>query len=262
MVEGKTDPDAVPEIRATDIQRGDLFELGQHRLLCGDATAVADVAQLLGEVTPALMVTDPPYGVDYDPAWRARAGMQVNPAKLGRVTNDDRADWTEAWRLFPGAIVYVWHAGLHASCVQDSLEQVGFEIRSQIVWAKDRFALSRGDYHWQHEPCWYGVKTGGVSHRTEDRSQNTLWTIPAREDSGHGHGTQKPVECMARPMRNHDVDTVYDPFVGSGTSLVAATQTRRACYAIEIDPSYCQVTIDRWEAFTGERAVKVGDARP
>jgi DNA modification methylase len=207
------------------------------------------------------MVTDPPYGVDYDPGWRARVGVNLNTKKLGTVTNDDRADWTDAWRLFPGDVAYVWHAGLRASLVQESLERAGFIPRAQIVWAKDRLALSRGDYHWQHEPCWYAVRDGGTGHRTDDRTQSTLWSIPARDDAGHGHGTQKPVECMRRPMQNHVPSDVYDPFAGSGTTLMAAEQLGRRCVAIEIEPRYVQVAIDRWEAFTGGTAVKVaGDA--
>jgi DNA modification methylase len=256
---GKTDPDDIPAERPTGIQRGDLFELGRHRLLCGDATTQADVARVLGDVTPVLMVTDPPYGVDYDPTWRAEAGINRNTQKLGAVTHDDRADWAEAWALFPGNVAYVWHAGLKASIVETSLVVSGFELRSQIIWAKDRMALSRGDYHWQHEPCWYAVRSGEPGHRTDDRTQTTLWTIPARDDNGHGHGTQKPVECMARPMRNHAVSDVYEPFAGSGTTIIAAEQLGRSCLAIEFEPRYVQVTIDRWEAFTGSTARKVGE---
>jgi len=144
--------------------------------------------------------------------------------------------------------------------VHASLEQAHLIPRAQIVWAKDRLALGRGDYHWQHEPCFYAVRAGVSAQRTADRTQTTLWTIPSRDDAGHGHSTQKPVECMARPMRNHDVHEVYDPFVGSGTSLVAAEMERRTCVALDIDPQYCQVAIDRWEMFTGQTAVKVGEA--
>ena len=104
-------------------------------------------------------------------------------ASWAQVANDDRADWREAWALFPGDVAYCWHAGKHASTVQASLEAAGFEVRAQIVWAKDRFALSRGDYHWQHEPCWYAVRKGAGGHWLGDRSQTTLWQIPAREDS-------------------------------------------------------------------------------
>lgn len=258
---GLTNPEAIPPERATTIQRGDLFALGAHRVLSGDSTDAADVAYVLDGVQPVLMVTDPPYGVEYDPAWRARAGVNRNTHKLGRVTNDDRADWTEAWRLFPGDVAYVWHGGLKAGLVQTSLEQAGFAVRAQIVWAKDRLALSRGDYHWQHEPCWYAVREGAGGHRTDDRTHSTLWEIPAREDDGHGHGTQKPVECMRRPMQNHVATDVYDPFAGSETTVIAAEQLRRRCFAIEIEPRYVQLMLDRWAAFTGLAATKI-DAAP
>jgi len=254
--DGLTDPDTLPELRPTTIQRGDLFILGSHRLLCGDSTNSADVTRVLDGATPLLMVTDPPYGVDYDPTWRVKAGVNHNRAKLGAVTNDDRADWTDAWRLFPGDVAYVWHGGLKASVVQTSLEQAGFALRAQIIWAKDRLVLSRGDYHWQHEPCWYAVREGRPGHRTPDRSPTTLWTIPARDDDGHGHGTQKPVECMRRPLEHHLATDVYEPFAGSGTTLIAAEQLGRRCYAIEIEPQYVQVILDRWAAFTGQQPVK------
>jgi DNA modification methylase len=250
-----------PEVPASRL--GDLWILGEHRLLCGDSTSRADVALLLGGAVPYVMVTDPPYGVDYDPAWRARAKVNLNQGKLGKVQNDDRADWQEAWRLFPGAVAYVWHAGRRASEVQESLTAAGFETVSQIIWAKDRLVLSRGDYHWQHEPCWYCVREGNQHQWHGDRSQTTLWTIPGREDSGHGHGTQKPVDCMQRPMLNNSSpgDGVYDPFVGSGTSIIAATQCGRRCFAMEIDPGYVDVAVQRWQKFTGNAAVLLGDGR-
>ena len=204
------------------------------------------------------MVTDPPYGVDYDPTWRAKAGVNRNPDKQGSVENDGRADWRAAWVLYPGDIAYVWHAGRFASVVQASLDASGFAIRSQIIWAKDRFALSRGDYHWQHEPCWYAVREKKTGHWAGDRSQTTLWQIAAREDTGHGHGTQKPVECMRRPIENNSErgEAVYDPFVGSGTTIIAAEMTGRSCHAIEINPAYVDAAIARWQAFTGHTAVR------
>lgn len=256
--EGLTDPDAVPEKPADPITKpGDLWLLGKHRLLCGDSTSATDVARLLDGAVPALMVTDPPYGVEYDPEWRMDAGLTGNTARMGKVMNDDRADWTEAWKLFPGDVAYVYHAGVFASTVQQSLERAGFAIRAQIIWAKDRLALSRGDYHWQHEPCWYAVREGGKGHRTDDRTQTTLWSIPARDDAGHGHGTQKPVECMERPVRNHLADLVYEPFAGSGTTVIACERTGRTCMAMELDPGYCDVVVRRWEEFTGRKAERV-----
>lgn len=258
---GKKDPDDVPSAPVKPItQPGDVWLLGQHRLLCGDSTKKEDVDRVIGGGPPPLiMVTDPPYGVEYDPSWRAEAGVNKNKKKMGKVENDNQADWTAAWQLFTGDIAYVYHAGAKAGVVQASLEISGMEIRAQIVWAKDRMALSRGDYHWQHEPVWYAVREGKPGRRTDDRSQTTLWTIPAREDKGHGHGTQKPVECMARPLRNHECDVAYDPFMGSGTTLIAAEQTGRKCYGIEIDPVYVDVAVRRWAEFTEKDPVREGD---
>lgn len=260
--EGLTDPDEAPEPPADPVSRvGDVWLLGRHRILCGDSTVASDVERVLAGVKPHLMVTDPPYGVEYDPKWRADAGVNKNTAKLGKVENDDRADWRDAWALFPGDVAYVWHAGVHAGVVADSLTACGFAIRSQIIWAKDRFALSRGDYHWQHEPCWYAVRAKG--HWAGDRSQSTLWQIKSRDDSGVGHGTQKPVECMKRPIENNSSpgQAVYEPFSGSGTTIIAAEMTGRACYAIELSPAYVDVAVTRWEKFTGQAATLEGDGR-
>jgi DNA modification methylase len=257
FTEGLTDPDVVPDLPTDPVARdGDVWVLGRHRLLCGDSTSREDVQKLLAGVSPHLMVTDPPYGVSYDPAWRKRAGVNLNPRKLGKVANDDRADWREAWELFPGAVAYIWHASLHTSEVKQSLEASGFEMRAQIIWAKDRFAFSRGHYHWQHEPCWYGVRGTSGAHWSGDRKQSTVWNIDARDDDGHGHGTQKPVECMRRPIENNSSpgQALYDPFSGSGTTLIAAEMTGRSCLAIDIDPAYVDVAVLRWQAFTGQDA--------
>jgi DNA modification methylase len=200
------------------------------------------------------MVTDPPYGVSYDPAWRHRVGVNRS-SRLGKVANDERADWEAAWKLFPGNIAYVWHGALHATTVADSLQKQGFVIRAQIIWAKERLVIGRGDYHWQHEPCWYAVREKG--HWTGDRKQTTLWTIASGgQDTETVHGTQKPVECMRRPMLNNSEAgaAVYDPFLGSGTSLIAAETVGRSCFAAEIDPLYVDVAIRRWQAFTGQTA--------
>lgn len=185
---------------------------------------------------------------------------------MGKVTNDDRADWTEAYSLFPGDVVYVWHAALHAGTVAINLADAKFVIRSQIVGAKPHFAISRGHYHWQHEPCWYAVKKGRTSKWVGDRKQSTLWEFPARigahgnkDDAVTDHSTQKPVECMARPIRNHGGkgDDVYDPFLGSGTTIIAAEQLGRRCFGLELSETYCDIIIARWEKLTGEKAVRV-----
>lgn len=256
---GNTDPDATPEPPTDPVTRpGDVWILGRHRITCGDSTSATDVDRLLDGVKPHLMVTDPPYGVEYDPTRTSN-----NPLKAGKVLNDDRADWREAWALFPGDVAYVWHASMFSHVVLESLEACGFEHRAMIVWAKDRFTLSRGHYHWQHEPCWYAVKKCGTGHWAGDRKQSTLWSIKAREDDGHGHGTQKPVECMRRPIENNSSpgQAVYEPFSGSGTTIIAAEQTGRCCYAIELNPAYVDVAVRRWQDFTGGGAVLEGDGR-
>ncbi|MBL6081392.1 site-specific DNA-methyltransferase [Belnapia sp. T18] len=259
---GLTDPDAVPKAPAEPVTHpGDVWLLGRHRLVCGDSTTPEAVEAALGGVRPHLMVTDPPYGVEYDPAWRNRAGLSTT-RRIGAVANDDRADWRAAWALFPGEVAYVWHGALHAAAVAESLTACDFEIRAQIVWAKDRLVLGRGHYHWQHEPCWYAVRKAAGGHWAGGRKQTTLWQIASRgQDAETVHGTQKPVECMRRPIENNSSpgQAVYEPFGGSGTTLIAAEMTGRACHAIELSPAYVDVAVTRWQAFTGQQAVREGD---
>jgi len=259
--DGLTDPDEVPETPAEPVSKpGEVWILGRHRLMCGDSTSADDVSKLLAGVRPHLMVTDPPYGVEYDPAWRNEALSGQKTKRTGVVLNDDRADWREAWALFPGDVAYVWHGALHAATVAESLVACGFDIRSQIIWAKERLVLSRGHYHWMHEPCWYAVR--GKAHWSGDRKQVTIWNIPSKgQDADTIHGTQKPVECMKRPMENNSSpgQAVYEPFSGSGTSIIAAEITGRACLAMELNPTYVDVAVKRWEDFTGEKAVLEGE---
>lgn len=242
---------------------GQLWQFGEHRLLCGDSTKADHVQKLIKKDRPVLMVTDPPYGVNYDANWRNEAartskGMGnrcLGAGAIGKVNNDHRSDWSEAWKLFDGDVAYVWHAGVMASKVEGSLLAAEFVIRSQIVWAKSNFAIGRGDYHWQHEPCWYAVRKGGKSHWSGDRSQATLWQIDKPQKSETGHSTQKPIECMARPIQNNSKagDLVYDPFLGSGTTLIACENLKRGCRGIEIAPEYVAVTLQRWCDLTGNR---------
>lgn len=251
--------DAVVEPPANPVtRRGDVFLLGKHRVACGDSTDAGDVARALGGARPFLMVTDPPYGVEYDPEWRKRAGINDSD-RMGTVKNDSRVDWSAAWALFTGDVAYVWHAGRFASAVDESLAKAGLHVRAQLIWRKTHFAISRGHYHWGHEPCWYAVREGASARWCGDRTQSTVWDIaPAEqaEDEATVHGTQKPVECMERPMRNHGSsgDVVYDPFLGSGTSLIAAERCHRLLCALELDPAYVDVAVLRWQKLTGKQA--------
>lgn len=258
-MEATEDGYEIPDEVKTDIVLGDLFEVGEHRLLCGDSTDSDMVAKLLQGKEPYLMVTDPPYGVEYDANWRNEAdrsnGRPSSDRATGKVQNDTNADWTDAWVLSPAKVCYVWHAGKYSSIVQTSLEKNDFQMRSQIIWVKNNIVISRGDYHWKHEPCWYAVKKGSKGNWSSDRKQCTVWEIDKPLKSETGHSTQKPVECMAKPINNHDGD-VYDPFLGSGTTMVAAHQLNRKCYGMELDPKYCQVIIDRMRKLDANIKIK------
>jgi len=264
--EGQTDPDDVPDVSEAEpvAQTGDIWILGNHRLMCGDSTSGSDTKRLFDGAAPHLMVTDPPYGVNYDPDWRNNAersdGTKIGASAIGAVTNDSNADWSSAWALFPGDVAYVWHApGSLSSVVCQSLQKCQFDVRMQIIWAKNYAPIGRGNYHVKHEPCWYAVRKGKKAHWSGGRKQNTVWEIPKPQKSETGHSTQKPVECMKRPIENNSKpgDAVYDPFVGSGTTLIAAEMTGRHCYAMEISPQYCDIVVKRWEDYTGKKAERL-----
>jgi DNA modification methylase len=255
VLEPGKDEDAITNL-------GDVYELNDHRLVCGDSTMPDVVAKCLNGQEPILMCTDPPYGVNYDASWRepekiGEGKSQKRSVKSkGKVLNDDKVNWALAWHLFPGSIAYVWHSGNSCSDVQKSLEEAEFYIVSQIIWTKEKFALSRGDYHWQHEPCWYAIRKGRGHNWQGSRKEKTVWEIRNAHgyiklkdgDESTGHSTQKPIECMARPIRNntHIGEGVYDPFLGSGTTLIAAEQLSRTCYGIELSPPYCDIVVNRW----------------
>ena len=250
VLEPGKDEDAITKL-------GDVYELGEHRLVCGDSTLPEYVDKCLNGNEPILMVTDPPYGVNYDPKWRKDIKGKHNVAAkaLGKVQNDEQVNWALAWHLFPGSVAYIWHAGKFCSEVQKSLEETEYEIINQIIWMKQHFALSRGDYHWQHEPCWYAVKKGHKHNWQGARDQSTTWEVSNlnafganKNDERTAHSTQKPLECMARPIRNNTAigEGVYDPFLGSGTTLIAAEQLERKCYGIELSPAYCDIIVKRW----------------
>ena len=206
-------------------------------------------------------------GVEYDPGWREEVGL--GEVRTGKVENDQTVDWRAAWALFPGDVAYVWHAGIFAAEVSASLQAVGFDIRAQIIWAKQHIAISRGAYHWQHEPCWFAVRKGRTANWQGGRKQTTLWEVPSATGWGQSgdaadaaetnHGTQKPVELFRRPISNHTEpgDTVYDAFVGSGTAIIACEDLGRTCLAMEISPSYVAAAIARWEKFTSKKAERI-----
>jgi hypothetical protein len=295
--QGLTDPDALPpEPDDADlyVKPGDLWLLGEHRLLCGDATNAEDVGRLLDGATPTLLATDPPYGVSLDPTWRDGVYNALGPAEApymrmdgqgdadlatranrgahGRtrghrnttLSGDTRVGWSEAFALVPSLQVgYVWHAGVHAAEVAHGLIGIGFEIVAQIIWDKGLFAIGRSWYHWAHEPCWV-VRRPGIPHLfLGARDQSTIWRVPSpkmimagSKEDALDHPAQKPALLFETPIANHlrAGESCYDPFCGSGTTLIAAETLGRRCYALEIDPKYVQISLERWQAFTGEKA--------
>jgi len=247
---------------------GDVYVLGSHRLMCGDSTNPQHVEKLIDGASPILMVTDPPYGINYEPEWRERVAVQVDMISKGKVLNDDRYDWSEAYSLFTGDVAYVWHSSKYTHKVAENIENSGFELICLIIWTKPQFALSRGDYHGQYEPLWYSVRKGKKHNWQGKRDQSTVWEIKNNSPFGNrnneetwGHGTQKPMECMLRPILNNSAQgqSVYDPFGGSGTTLIACERSKRNCYMMELSPAYIDVIIKRWEKETGKKAVLLNE---
>jgi DNA modification methylase len=265
LLVGTEEIDVVPPIPDEPYVRpGDLYGIGSHRLMCGDAIDKSAVARLFDGAEPRLLVTDPPYGVELDLTWRDAAAKTKRRSKGHRNTSlvgDARVDWSEAFALVPSLTVgYVWHAGVHAAEVAAGLRHIGFDIVSQIIWDKGAFALNRGWYHWRHEPCWVVRKPNAKVPFLGSRDQPTVWEAPspkrASEKGAEDHPTQKPVLLYERPIRNHTRkgDAIYDPFAGSGTAIIAAERANRRAYAIDIDPRYVQIAKERWERLTGKTA--------
>jgi DNA modification methylase len=272
---GLTDADvAPPKPVSTKIKVGDLYALGDHRIFCGDSTKPSDVKRLMTSNKAVLMNTDPPYGVDYgdvansrDRAANKRKGGNGKIKRDSFIKNDEldgkqlQAFLESAIRsalphLIENPAFYLWHPMLtqgtfFAAAAADIL------IHRQIIWVKPSLIMGRGDYHWRHELCFYGWIRGKRCRWYAGRNQDTVWDI-SRENDGI-HPTQKPVELFIRPIQNHTKkgDIIYEPFSGSGSQIIAAEQTARRCFAIEIDPGYVEVAIKRWEDFTGKKSKKI-----
>ena len=275
---------ATPPLPENPVSRlGDLWACGPHRVLCGDATSAEAVAKLLGERKPLLLVTDPPYGIELDSEWRDRAGLNTcGPAEASymkhrtaghtetTISGDTRADWSEAFELVPSLqIAYVWHASKFTREVLDGLLRIGFLHHQQIIWDKGRTVLTRTLYWFQHEPCWF-VRKKNAPWYGKAGENSTIWVSPSpkfimggSDETKFDHPTQKPVEVMRRPILNHlkRGEMVYDPFLGSGTTLAAAELTERVCLGIELDPKYVDVVVLRWQTLAGKKATLDGDGR-
>jgi len=278
------DEDAVPPVPFTPVSRlGDLWLLGSHRVLCGDATDSEAVSRLLGEHKPILLVTDPPYGIELNSGWREKAGLNTGRRSKAlylkhrtkghvetTMLGDTRADWSEAFALVPSLEVgYVFHASKFTREVLDGLLRIGFLHHQQIIWDKGRIVLTRTHYWFQNEPCWYVRKKNAPWYGKAGKN-STIWSSPSTkfirggsDEEKFDHVAQKPVELMRKPILNHTKpgEIVYDPFLGSGTTLAAAETTGRVCCGLELDPKYVDVVVERWQALTGKKATLEGDGR-
>ncbi len=248
----------LPEVATT--QPGDLWLLGEHRLLCGDATRREDIEALVGEHQVDCLITDPPYGVDYHSRGKKKG-------QWGDIRNDNldsdaletllRTVMTNTAAVCrPGATAYVCH-GISMAGIRIAFERAflaaGFQLSSTIVWIKQSASMGWGDYREQHECLLYGW-IGEKHRRVKDRTQTTVWQI--EREGGYQHPTQKPVALISRALRNSTIrgENVLDPFAGSGSTLIACQQLGRRCLAMEIEPKYCDVIVSRWEKYTGQTA--------
>src|ERR1035441_976361 len=280
--------DTAPPLPENPVSRaGDLWLCGgrrnQHRVLCADALRSEDVARLLGERKPILMVTDPPYGIELDSEWRDRAGLNgCGPAEASYMKNrtaghtettisgDTRADWSEAFELVPSLqAAYVWHASKFTREVLDGLLRIGLVHHQQIIWDKGRTVLTRTLYWFQHEPCWFVRKVNAPWYGKAGEN-STIWASPSpkfimggSDETKFDHPTQKPMALMSRPIQNHlkRGELVYDPFLGSGTKLAAAEHPERVCCGLELEPKYADVVVQRWQQLSGKEATLEGDGR-
>lgn len=237
-------------------QPGDLWTLKNHRLLCGDATITDDIGILMDGRLADLIITDPPYNVDY-------TGGTPNHLKIQNDKQDDESFYQfllDAHKnmynhVKDGASIYEFHADTESVNFRKAFMESGFKLAQCCIWTKQSMVMGRQDYHWQHEPILYGWKPTGRHQWYGDRKQSTLWNFK-KPLKNRGHPTMKPIRLIAYPIKNSSLvkDVILDPFGGSGSTLIAAEQLQRTCHTMELDPHYCDVIINRWEEFTGQEA--------
>ena len=236
---------------------GDIYQLGRHRLMCGDSTDAESVYQLCQDGQVDMLLTDPPYGVDYTGKTKDVLKIQ-NDATSDEMLRDMLADAFSAANniMKPGAVFYIWHADSKALVFRIACQMAGWEVRQVLIWVKNKLVPGRQDYQWKHEPCLYGWKDGAGHLWTSDRKQTTILNFD-RPTKNKEHPTMKPVKLFDYQIQNNTKggDIVLDLFGGSGTTIVACEQNGRCARVMELDPRYVDVIIDRWEKLTGEKAV-------
>ncbi|HAP3864276.1 TPA: ParB N-terminal domain-containing protein [Enterococcus faecalis] len=248
------------ELPAEPISKlGDIYQLGRHRLMCGDSTNSLEVEKLMGNKKADLLITDPPYNV----ANEGKGKEALTIKNDSKETNEFHSFLYEAFsaainNMKLGSSFYVWYASSEVVNFHTALEEAGFLVKQELIWNKNSMVLSRQDYHWKHEPCLYGWASGGSHSWYSDRKQTTILNFD-RPTVNKEHPTMKPVALFDYQIKNSSKqgDCILDLFGGSGTTLIACEQNEREAYLMELDPRYVDVIIARWEAFTGEVAVKI-----
>lgn len=271
VIEAKEDE--VPDVIECKAKRGEIWQLGSHRVMCGDATCAEDVQKLAGGGFSELLLTDPPYNVALGQHMIPSEAKQLHRRTDGLVIDNDSWESDEGFIEFlksafdnalkvmsPGSAFYIWHADTQRANFLEACKRSGMEVRECLVWAKNTFTLGRQDYQWQHEPCLYGWKDGASHRWYSDRKQSTVLEFD-KPTANADHPTMKPVALMAYLIQNstRKGETVLDVFGGSGSTLIACEKTGRKCLTMELDPHYCDVIIARWEQETGEEAVLLSE---
>ncbi len=272
--EEDTEEDEVPAApKKPKTRKGDLWLLGENRLLCGDSANATDVERLMAGEKARLFATDPPYGVDYSKVKDGipRPGFKDHQKEWGDIANDGLEDkalqeflegvFAACLPYLENAAWYLWHAHLTQGFFAPAAAAAAdVFLHRQIIWRKPGFVLTRsGMYHWAHEPCFFGWQRGNKPAWLGEKNQRSVWEIGRDDDSGQ-HPTQKPIEVFAIPIRNHlkKGEVCLEPFSGSGSQIIAAEQLGRRCFAMEIEPRYADVAVKRWENLTGKRAKREG----
>jgi site-specific DNA-methyltransferase (adenine-specific) len=256
VVEGLTDEDAVPDVPdEPKTKPGNIYELGNHRLMCGDSCNIEAVEALTGGLVD-ILVTDPPYNVAYE--GKTKDALTIKNDAMGdeQFRQFLRDAFVAANAVMkPGAVFYIWHADSEGYNFRGACHDTGWKVRQCLIWAKDTMVMGRQDYHWKHEPCLYGWKDGAAHLWASDRKQVTIINCK-RPTRNAIHPTMKPVELMEYQILNNTkgMDVVLDLFGGSGSTMIACEKLGRKACLMELDPKYCDVIVKRWEDFTGGKA--------
>jgi len=256
------DPNDIPDVEEVAISRlGDLWLLGDHRLLCGDSTKDADVRRLMAGERARLFATDPPYLVDYD----KDNGTTWDDAAQGQALYDGFIRCAIEHAITPDAAWYCWHASVRQGMVEAAWTKAGARVHQQIIWAKDRPVLGWSHYLWSHEPCLFGWIPGKRPPRTAQEKLRTVWALPTAfaGEERPDHPTPKPIDAFGIPMRQHLTpgELCYEPFGGSGSQVIAGETHRRRVFAMELGPQYVDLIVRRWQRYTGQVAILDGDGR-